>query len=153
MTEREALMRLRATVARWAIDGKRHIRSDRGEDADLHVGAEVRELLTGDIDGSNKIFYSSRVPIADPAAIPVLSFRGLTYTRGNGFAQAGIAWWFDEAPSTEGFTDARPFVMYRCDPRAPVTGFDALIMRRPTHAPKKKRLFRSARPRVSVPIL
>lgn len=153
VTERQLLLSLRERVARLVVEGKVHTRSDQAPDADLHVGAEIRELLTGAVDGTNRIFYSTRVPATDPTAIPILVLRGLTLSYGSGFIQAGRTWWLTEAPETTGFADAQPIAIYRCDPRASVAGYDPSVMWRRMSSRRTPRKPMATRPRTFKPIL
>lgn len=139
MTERDLLLKLRADVARLAVEGKAHVRGDSAADADLHVTAEVREQLTGPIDGSNRTFYSTRIPIRDAAAIPLLVLRGLPKAEGDGWTQSGLVWWLTTAPKTDGFTDARPIAIYRCDPRAEIVEFDPALSIYDDQKPRRRR--------------
>ena len=137
MTERDLLLQLRARVSRLTAEGLRHIRAASARDADLHVGAEIREQLSGSIDGSNRTFFSTRVPTRD-GAIPLIVLRGLTLAESaKSFTNSGLAWWLAEAPEAE---DERPIGIYRCDPRADVAPFDdALAIDDTEPRPRRRR--------------
>jgi hypothetical protein len=120
MTERQVLLALRERVALLAGEVGAHVRDPAGEFADLHVAAEIREELSGPIDGDNRTFFSTRIPLRDASSIPLLVIRGLTYAEGDEWTQSGLAWWLAAAPEVDQFTDARPIAIYRCDPRLDV---------------------------------
>ena len=136
MTERQVLLELRARVAKLAADGLRHVRADSAHDADLHVGAEIREQLSGSIDGGNRAFFSTRIPTRD-GAIPLIVLRGLTLAESaKSFTNSGLAWWLAEAPETE---DERPIGIYRCDPRAAIAEFDPALAIDDEPRPRRRR--------------
>ena len=121
---RREVQRLRERVSLLALDGKVHSRAEAALDADLHVGAEIREQLEGAIDGSNRTFRSTKIPTRD-GAIPLAVLRGLTLAESaKSFTNSGLTWWLAEAPETD---DERPVAIYRCDPRLDVGDFDPAL--------------------------
>lgn len=133
---RREVQRLRERVSLLALDGKVHSRAEAALDADLHVGAEIREQLEGAIDGSNRTFRSTKIPTRD-GAIPLAVLRGLTLAESaKSFTNSGLAWWLAEAPETE---DERPIGIYRCDPRAAIAEFDPALAIDDEPRPRRRR--------------